>query len=100
MIRAAILAAGILFSLAATARSDELKLKDGSTIVGTIVAFEDKSFKVQTSYGFAIVQKDQVVDIRMGDAAKTDAVDKSSQSPPKPPVPPTISPKQVMNVPE
>jgi len=45
------------------ARADELKLKDGTKIVGTIVGFEDNSFKVKTSYGFAVVQKDQVASI-------------------------------------
>lgn len=46
-----------------SARADELKLKDGSKISGTIVGFEEHSFKVKTSYGFAEVQKDQVVSI-------------------------------------
>jgi hypothetical protein len=46
-----------------TARADELKLKDGTKIMGTIVGFEENSFKVKTSYGFAVVQKDQVVSI-------------------------------------
>jgi hypothetical protein len=57
--------------LAAPARADEIKLKDGSKINGTIVGFEDNSFKVKTSYGFAVVQKDQVVSITVtGDANK------------------------------
>jgi len=51
-------------------RADDIRLKDGSTISGTIVGFEEKSFKVKTSYGFAIVQKDQVVSISMSDAPK------------------------------
>jgi hypothetical protein len=45
--------------------ADDLKLKDGSKVSGTIVGFEENSFKVKTSYGFAIVQKDQVVSISM-----------------------------------
>jgi hypothetical protein len=52
------------------ARADELKLKDGTKIAGTIVGFEDKSFKVKTSFGYALVQKDQVVSINVADAAK------------------------------
>ena len=52
-----------LLLLAATARADELYLKDGSKIVGTIVGFEGSSFKVQTSYGFAVVEKDKIVKI-------------------------------------
>ena len=55
---------------APSARADELKLKDGTKIVGTIVGFEENSFKVKTSYGFAEVQKDQVVSITMSDAPK------------------------------
>jgi hypothetical protein len=50
------------------ARADELKLKDGSRIVGTIVGFEENSFKVKTGYGYAVVQKDQVTTITMSDA--------------------------------
>lgn len=49
--------------------ADELKLKDGTKIVGTIIGFEDNSFKVKTSYGFALVQKDQVVSISMSSEA-------------------------------
>src|SRR5438309_3658503 len=45
------------------ARGDEFHLKDGSKIVGTIVAFEDGTFKVQTSYGFAYVRKDSIAEI-------------------------------------
>jgi hypothetical protein len=58
-----------LFSGAA-AHADEIKLKDGTKIIGTIVGFEDNSFKVKTSYGFAVVQKDQVVSIIVSDGAK------------------------------
>jgi len=61
-------------------RADDIKLKDGSTISGTIVGFEEKSFKVKTSYGFAIVQKDQVVSISMSDAPK--AIAEKAPDPP------------------
>jgi hypothetical protein len=65
------LAALAVLPFAAPARADEIKLKDGSKIYGTIVGFEDNSFKVKTSYGFAVVQKDQVVSITVtGDANK------------------------------
>jgi hypothetical protein len=50
-------------------RADDLKLKDGSTISGTIVGYEANSFKVKTSYGYAVVQKDQVVSIGISAAA-------------------------------
>jgi hypothetical protein len=51
-----------------TLRADDLKLKDGSKISGTIVGFEENSFKVKTSYGYAVVQKDQVVSIAVSNA--------------------------------
>ena len=57
--------------------ADDIKLKDGTKISGTIVGFEENSFKVKTSFGFAIVQKDQVVSISMSDAPK--AADKSTE---------------------
>jgi hypothetical protein len=68
-------------------RADELKLKDGTKISGTIVGFEENSFKVKTSYGFAVVQKDQVVSISI-----TAAKDAASAAPaPEKPKPDTAS---------
>ncbi|MFZ3332592.1 MAG: hypothetical protein WA197_18290 [Candidatus Acidiferrales bacterium] len=67
---ASCLAAVAVLLPAAAARADEIKLKDGSKIIGTIVGFEDNSFKVKTSYGFAMVQKDQVISIVVTDSAK------------------------------
>jgi hypothetical protein len=74
-------------------RADELVLKDGSTIVGTIVAFEESSFKVQTSYGFALVQRDQVTAIRMGDSGKKSSTDKNPPPAGKPVETVAVSPK-------
>ena len=56
-------ALALFLMLAASARADEIRLKDGSKIVGTIVDFENDSFKVQTSYGFALVRKDSIAQI-------------------------------------
>ena len=69
-----------LFALRPALRADELKLKDGTTITGTIVGFEENSFKVKTSYGFAEVQKDQVISIVISTAAKK----KESEKKPEP----------------
>ena len=66
------------------ARGDEIKLKDGTKIVGTIVGFEENSFKVKTSYGFAEIQKDQVVSISISDAAKKPEADKKPDADKKP----------------
>lgn len=64
--RASALALAAAFSLsvsAVTRADDDIKLKDGTKITGVIVGFEENSFKVKTSYGFALVQKDQVASI-------------------------------------
>jgi hypothetical protein len=61
------------------ARADEIKLKDGTKITGTIVGFEENSFKVKTSYGFAEIQKDQVVSISISDAAKKPDAEKKAE---------------------
>jgi hypothetical protein len=76
------LAALALVPLVASARADEIKLKDGSKINGTIVGFEDNSFKVKTSYGFAVVQKDQVVSITVTGDAKQPEPDSAKQPQP------------------
>ncbi len=60
-----IAAACVLAVLPLAVHADELTLQDGSTIKGTIVGFDDNAFKIQTSYGFALVRKDQVVTIRV-----------------------------------
>jgi hypothetical protein len=48
---------------ASGAAGDELRLRDGTILVGTIVGFEDNSFRVRTSYGYALVRKEMVVEI-------------------------------------
>jgi hypothetical protein len=65
----ALILALVAFLSLPLARADELKLKDGTEIVGTIVGFEENSFRVKTSYGFAVVQKDQVVSISIANTA-------------------------------
>ena len=55
---------------ALTRADDDIKLKDGTKIIGTIVGFEDNSFKVKTSYGYALVEKDQVVSIIVANGSK------------------------------
>ncbi len=50
---------------AGAARADEIRLKDGTKIIGTIVGFENDSFRVETSFGFALIQKDKVADINI-----------------------------------
>jgi hypothetical protein len=61
---------GLLLAAAAVVRADVIRLKDGSKIVGTIVDFQNDSFKVQTSYGFAMVRKDRISQIIPSDPGK------------------------------
>ena len=65
-------------------RADELKLKDGSKISGTIVGFEDNSFKVRTAYGYAVVQRDMVTSISIAGAAPHAAAEKKPAAAPAP----------------
>ncbi len=107
MARGSFVALVAFFAVVSAARADELKLKDGSTVVGTIVGFEEHSFKVKTSYGFAEVQKDQVVSIVISAVPKkkesekktdpgTDAAAAASDpAPTKAPKPPTAKPVSV-----
>ena len=59
----AVLAFTASLSSAQEAAADEIRLKDGTKIIGAIVGYENDSFKVQTSYGFAFVRKDKVAAI-------------------------------------
>ncbi len=85
-----LLATLIIMSPRAT-RSDELKLKDGTKIVGTIVGFEENSFRVKTNYGFAVVQKDQVLSISITDSAKKPEAEKKSEPSSEKPSPPAAA---------
>jgi hypothetical protein len=98
---AILLATLVVVSLRPT-HADELKLKDGTKIVGTIVGFEENSFKVKTNYGFAVVQKDQVLSISITESAKKLDVEKKpepSVEKPPPPAPAVNSYKKYNTTP-
>jgi hypothetical protein len=80
-----LLAMGLLSFLiaAAAARADEIRLKDGTKIVGTIVGFENDSFRVETSFGFALIRKDKVADINIT-ATKKDPEPSAKSNAPAP----------------
>ena len=44
-------------------RADELHLKDGSKVIGTIVGYQGSAFRVKTSYGYALVERSSVASI-------------------------------------
>jgi hypothetical protein len=85
-----LLATLVMVSPRAT-HADELKLKDGTKIVGTIVGFEENSFKVKTNYGFAVVQKDQVLSISITDSAKKPEAEKKAEPSAAKPAPPAAA---------
>lgn len=62
--------------------ADQLRLKDGSVINGTIVGFDENSFKVKTNYGYAMVRRDQVVSIEVTDADADAAAKKADANRP------------------
>jgi len=79
----------------ASSFADEIRLKDGSKIFGTIVGFENDSFKVQTSYGFALVRKDKIAAIIpsvIAAEAKPEPKKEVAKEVKKPEVPPTVQP--------
>jgi hypothetical protein len=85
------LALAAIFAATAAARADEIRLKDGTKISGTIVGFENDSFRVETSYGFAVIRKDKVADISIS-AAKKEPEPKAKPSAPVAPPPPAATP--------
>ena len=78
-ITSGLLAIGVLIGAPAPTRAEEITLKDGQKIVGTIVGYEKDMFRVETAYGIALVRKDKVASIQVtkGDSA-------SPQSPQRP----------------
>jgi hypothetical protein len=92
-LRLPFIAAAILI-VALGIRADELKLKDGTKISGTIVGFEENSFRVKTNYGFAVVQKDQVLSISISDSAKKPDAEKKPDADKKPE--PAATPRKPM----
>ena len=70
-------------------RADEIRLKDGTKISGTIVGFENDSFRVETSYGFALIRKDKVADISIV-ASKKDSDPKAKSEPVDASAPPAV----------
>jgi hypothetical protein len=58
----------LLFAVPRPSRADEFKLKDGSVIIGTVVGYQGNAFKVKTSYGYALVEKDKIVSIKIANA--------------------------------
>ena len=80
--RIAVAAVSACLACALPCLADEIKLKDGTKITGNIVGYEKDSFKVETSYGFALVRKDKVASITITDAPKTEPPAKAEEAKP------------------
>jgi hypothetical protein len=80
-----VLASLSLLITARVARADEIRLKDGTKINGAIVGFENDSFRVETSYGFALIRKDKVADINISAPKKDPEPKAKSTAPIEPP---------------
>ena len=50
---------------ASCAAADELLLKNGQKVIGTIVGYENDMFRVETDFGFVLVRKDKVATINV-----------------------------------
>lgn len=86
--RRSFLALAALLTLVAlasrAARADEFTLTDGSKIVGSVVGYQGNSFKVKTSYGYALVERDKIVSIKIDGAPEPAAEKKPESDAPKP----------------
>ena len=70
--------------LAFPAAAEEFYLKDGTKLVGKIVAYEKDSFRVETSFGLAIIYKDRIERIVFETTSK-EAADKAGPASASPP---------------
>ena len=73
-----------LLYLPASALADEIRLKDGSKITGTIVGYEENSFRVRTSYGFALIRKDKIAAIIPSEAVAEAKPETKPEAKPEP----------------
>ena len=85
--------------LAVTLRADTLHLKDGSTVTGLIVGFDQNSFRVKTSYGFAVVRRDAVVSIDVAEGNSGDEKKPASEKKPAAPVTTPLAEKPTASTP-
>jgi hypothetical protein len=76
---AGLLAVAALLGAPRPTCAEEIILKNGQKIVGTIVGYEKDMFRVETEYGIALVRKDKVASIQV---SKPEAG--SPQTPPHP----------------
>jgi len=74
--------------LAFPAAGEEFHLKDGTTIVGKIVAYEQDSFRIETSFGFAVIYRDRIQHIVFEASNPEGTAEKGMSSPGRSSAPP------------
>ncbi|HEV2233999.1 MAG TPA: hypothetical protein VGV68_11405 [Terriglobia bacterium] len=67
----------LVFYSASVAAADELSLKDGRKISGTIVGFENGMFRLETEFGFILVRRDKVASIKVTAGAAKESPQKA-----------------------
>lgn len=79
---------------AGPAAAEEFYLKDGTKIVGKIVAFENNAFRVETSFGVAIIYRDRITRIVFPEASPEPAPAEPAKKPePEAPKPEAAAPR-------
>ena len=68
VVRSVLLIVAGLLVATSFAVADELALKNGQKITGTIVGYESDMFRVETEFGFVLVRKDKVATINITSA--------------------------------
>lgn len=76
--KACIASLSVLLLCAAAVSADEINLKDGSKIVGTVIGFEDNTYKVQTGFGTLTFPKNMIASI-IPSAAPSAAISPASK---------------------
>ncbi|MGA2982879.1 MAG: hypothetical protein ABSG32_03640 [Terriglobia bacterium] len=72
---------GVLAGAPPSTRAEEIILKNGQKIVGTIVGYDNDMFRVETEFGIALVRKDKVASIQV---SKPGVANSNPQEPKRP----------------
>lgn len=81
-----------IFLAGLPALAEEFYMKDGSKVVGKIIAYEKDSFRVETSFGIAIIYKDRVARIVFSEGEARDAAAPAATAPRAVPAPARATP--------
>jgi len=83
-----------LWLLCGGAAADEVRLKDGGKLHGTVVGYEGNAFKLQTSYGYALVRRDKIAAIIPSEATTAPSTKAKPEAYFRPNLEPQVEPKK------